>query len=256
MELKKRQVALNLQPVQLLSSPYLRCLQTASPTADLLDLNISLENGLAECHFAQNYVATAEERWAYFPRVDLQYMSLFEPVANDDANPPFKSTTGIVACESFPRGYMERMIAFSCVLTQSLTHLMSPGEMCVAFSHAASVALVAALTNSTTVVWTMAPTGIFHLILTPGETTWTLVDQETSGQNAHCQQTSPGTFAWGFERVEGAFGVWSELLSEKRKGKRKEEENGTASKRTKMADSTTHDTSSGRRDCGGGDSPW
>ena len=212
-ELQSRRDSLGLTSTVILSSPYLRCIQTATPTAELLDMDINLENGLAECHFGTNYVKSAEERWSNFPRVNIEYKSMYEPRANDDTSPPFKPEFGIKTCESFPRGYMERILEFGAVLTEFAVKNVKPGEMMVGFSHAASVALVGALTKSATVDWTMAPTGIFHLTLAPGATTWSLVDEENAGKNTHCSKTSAGTFAWGFSRVEGAAEVWTELTA-------------------------------------------
>ena len=208
------QTKYNLHTTQIYSSPYLRCIQTATPTADLFDTAIHLENGLAECHYANNYIASAAERFAYFPRVAVPSSSMYEPVANDDSNPPFKPRFNIAQCESFPLGYMQRMIAFAQVLTATLQQ-QDTVDMTICFSHAASVALVAALTNSTTLPWTMAPTGIFHLVLhNPNDnSTWSLLEQDTAGTNGHCTHTSPGTFAWGFDRVEGAKDLWGRLTS-------------------------------------------
>ena len=249
-ELQTRQLKYNLQasPPHIYSSPYLRCIQTATPTADLLNTSIHLENGLAECHYANNYIASPEDRFAYFPRVNVLTKSIYEPVANDDTNPPFKESFNIKECESFPLGYMHRIIEFSQVLTKSLKEQYikqnsngnSNGNdntegtmMNICFSHAASVALVGALIKCKTLPWTMAPTGIFHLVLMPNETNWTLIEENTSGTNVHCSNTSPGTFAWGFERVTGAKDVWHTLTKDLEWNKDKDKDGDGAGTETK-----------------------
>lgn len=228
----------------LLSSPYLRCIQTSAPTSDALGLPIQLEHGLAECHYAQNYVADADERWAYFPQIDVEYKPLMMPKGNDNDQPRFKKVFNISTCESFPLGYMKRILDFSEKLTNSLVEKYSCvsessckgsedtedtegdtcGKMVVMFSHAASVALIAALLKAKTVPWKMAPTGYFHLTLNLENKVWALVNEETAGENTHCKNVAPGTFAWGFQNVKDAAEVWSNLISSCSSNEKKEEE--------------------------------
>ena len=70
----------------------------------------------------------------------------------------------------------------------------------------------------------MAPTGYFHLTLNLENKVWALVNEETAGENTHCKNVAPGTFAWGFQNVKDAAEVWSNLISSCSSNEKKEEE--------------------------------
>lgn len=90
---------------RLLCSPYLRCIQTALPTAAAFKLPIQIEHGLAETGHRRQNVRTARDRFAYFAQVNCQYSSLHpEPSFGDPA-----------VKEVWPEGYFARMKAFAPV---------------------------------------------------------------------------------------------------------------------------------------------
>lgn len=64
------QVFIDKDITTIYSSPYLRCLQTAQPTADLLALNIHTHHGLVERkvgdHWIDNFNEFAEKQWLDF----------------------------------------------------------------------------------------------------------------------------------------------------------------------------------------------
>lgn len=187
--------------IRVLSSPYLRCLQTASPTADLLDVPICVEDGLGESHYARGYLPRLDQRWAYFPQIDLDYTPMHVPAADGGVH----AQAGVGACETFPDGYMRRIIRFGRKLTRMVDNEVPPGGIVVCFSHAASVALIAALLEAEEVPWKMAPTGIFRLERTSAEAdagaAWQLVGTN-GGCNNHVTVRSPGTHAWGFDEEQ------------------------------------------------------
>ena len=192
--------------VKILSSPYLRCIQTATPTAHALGVKISIEEGLSESHFARDYLPTVAKRWAYFPHLDLKYQRLYLPEANDDLH----VQPGVGACESFPDGYFRRMLAFGPIFTEFIDGC-DDGDVVVLFSHAASVALVASLLGVDDIPWAMAPCGIFSLERDLANKTWRLIG-DSGGGNAHVTNKSDGTVPWGFKKDMRA--RWLEIKSE------------------------------------------
>ena len=177
--------------IRIMSSPYLRCIQTATPTSQALGIPIGVEEGLAESHFAQEYLPTVEQRWSYFPHLDLTYNRLYMPPANDDTH---VQTGG--PCESFPDGYFRRMLAFAHIFTDFVRNCKA-GDAIIMFSHAASVALVAALLGEDSIPWKLAPCGVFSLEYSFDDDAWSLA-QGSNGDNQHVSSRSLGTMAWGF----------------------------------------------------------
>eukprot|EP00516_Mucochytrium_quahogii_P004592 CAMPEP_0203762438 /NCGR_PEP_ID=MMETSP0098-20131031/15330_1 /ASSEMBLY_ACC=CAM_ASM_000208 /TAXON_ID=96639 /ORGANISM=" , Strain NY0313808BC1" /LENGTH=236 /DNA_ID=CAMNT_0050656853 /DNA_START=183 /DNA_END=890 /DNA_ORIENTATION=+ len=148
-----------------LSSPYLRAMQTAQPLARRLGVKIRLEDGLSETHHAPGTLPHAQHRWAYFPSIDLEYESLYD--VKPDCQMEGK------ALESYPRGYMSRMICVADTFSEQLQ-----GKNVVCFTHAASTALVCSLVKQHMPEDTsmkFAPCGIFHLEKEEGETQYRLI---------------------------------------------------------------------------------
>ncbi|KAI9063023.1 phosphoglycerate mutase-like protein [Trametes sanguinea] len=74
------------RPTIILSSPYYRCLQTAVPTAQKLDLPLYVEHGLSEWYSPvapgtglHPRPASASELRAYFPEIDDSWKSIYYP---------------------------------------------------------------------------------------------------------------------------------------------------------------------------------
>ena len=64
---------------KIVTSPFLRCIQTANPIAQALDLPLCVENSLWEVVFTDEVMPSLEERACYYPRIDLQHKSCFQP---------------------------------------------------------------------------------------------------------------------------------------------------------------------------------
>ena len=64
---------------KIVTSPFLRCIQTANPIAQALDLPLCVENSLWEVVFTAETMPSLHERACYYPRIDLQHESCFQP---------------------------------------------------------------------------------------------------------------------------------------------------------------------------------
>ena len=138
---------------------------------------------MAEIHFVPGRLPSAANRFRYFPHIDTSY----EPLYND---PP--STVQ----ESFPRGYLERIKVVSALLEKAIE-----GKKVAMFSHAASVAIVAALLDlPLEAVGKFAPCGVYHLIK-QGDQPWELVGSGADnsgacgGRGFNQSATAPGAVA-------------------------------------------------------------
>ena len=172
---------------RILSSPYLRVIQTACPTAEALGVPISIEQGLAEAHATPGSVLpTPSQRFAYFPQIDTNYSSGLE----------VRPTPGYICpktgfpCEAFAGAYCQRMEEFANYLETTFR-----GQTVVCFSHAASVALVAALLRRSLQDLKFAPCGIYQLRRHADEP-FELVSSGATNDN-HVSENSPTTFPWG-----------------------------------------------------------
>ncbi len=175
----------------ILVSPYLRAIQTAAPTSDLLGVPLRIEDGLSESHATDGgMLPSPGERFAYFPQVDPDY----EPVLRVAPTPGHACRRTGAPCESFAGDYVRRMGAFASLLGRTYR-----GRSVALFSHAASVALVAALLRRSMRGMAFAPCGVYHLERVD-DGPWTLV--ESGHDNAgHATENCPRTSPWGFEEV-------------------------------------------------------
>ena len=115
----------------ILSSPYCRVIQTCQPLAQATGLPVCIEDGLAEFAHHPGTIQPSAARVAYFPEVDEDYV------------PMHRTTTPAGGAETDCE-YMRRML-----LMARLVPHHHAGKTVAMFSHAASVALVAALTGVT-----------------------------------------------------------------------------------------------------------
>lgn len=172
----------------ILVSPYLRVIQTAQPLAHACSLPLCIEEGLAELAYEPRSVPPAGARVAYFPEVDDAYAPIHPPVqpAGDD---------GVEDNVS----YLRRMLRFAAELPRRF----AGGGTVACFSHAASVALVAALTRSEALdaVGTFAPCGIWKLVTDDGGASWR-VERAGEDNTGHVSENAPSTFPWGFRHSE------------------------------------------------------
>jgi broad specificity phosphatase PhoE len=165
---------------RILSSPYLRVIQTAQPLAHATGIPISIEDGLSELGHSPGSIIPAEKRFAYFPEVDVAYASMHTVTAPErDA--------------SYPLLYFRRILSVAAQLQRA-----HDGKTIACFSHAASVALVAALTScSVAEVGKFAPCGIFKLVRDDADAPWR-VAQHGCDNSAHCGQSAATTIPWSF----------------------------------------------------------
>lgn len=177
---------------KILVSPYLRVIQTATPTAQTLGIPLSIENGLSEAHATpdtneQQVLPTPHQRFAYFPMLDPNYNSLL----NVKPTPGFYCPKTGYACEAFAGRYCQRMETFA-------HHIMDKhyGQSIVMFSHAASVALVAALVKCSMRDLKFAPCGIYHLERI-NDGPWRIL-QSGHDNRQYVTKNSPTTYPWGF----------------------------------------------------------
>ena len=170
----------------ILVSPYLRCLQTAQPLAHACSKKMCIEEGLSELAYSPTAVPGPGARVAYFSEVDDTYAPLHPPVVT----PPAQTESNLA--------YLRRMLRLAEALPQRF-----PGGVVACFSHAASVALVAALTRSEALdtVGCFAPCGIWKLVTEDGGATWR-VEKRGDDNSGHVTENAPSTFPWGFRHSE------------------------------------------------------
>ena len=179
----------NISVDNILVSPYLRVIQTACPTSTVLKVPICIENGLSEAHAYKSgdVLPSPQERFAYFPHIDPNHTSLL----NIQPTPGYNCPLTGYPCEAFAGRYCQRMEQFAMRLER-----LYFGKNVILFSHAASVALVAALLRCSMRTLKFAPCGIYHLQRV-NDGPWTLVrNGESNG--GYVKENSPTTFPWGF----------------------------------------------------------
>lgn len=173
-----------LRPDLILCSPYLRVLQTAQPLAHVCSLDLCVDDALAEFRHDPAKMPPLAARLAVFPEVH-------------DAYEPMMRLT-VPGSES-AEDYFRRMLLLARELPRR-----HPGQTVALFSHAASVALVAALTESAVcAAGTFAPCGIYCLATEDGGATWQLELTGDTNQ-PHVTRNSPTTYAWGFQHSRTA----------------------------------------------------
>lgn len=177
---------------KILVSPYLRVIQTATPTAHTFGIPLSIENGLSEAHATpdtseQQVLPTPHQRFAYFPMLDPHYNSLL----NVKPTPGFHCPKTGYACEAFAGRYCQRMETFARCVERA--HY---GQNVAMFSHAASVALVAAFVRCSMTDLKFAPCGIYHLERV-NRGPWKII-QSGHDNTSYVTKNSPTTYPWGF----------------------------------------------------------
>eukprot|EP00546_Thalassionema_frauenfeldii_P003141 CAMPEP_0178935658 /NCGR_PEP_ID=MMETSP0786-20121207/24678_1 /TAXON_ID=186022 /ORGANISM="Thalassionema frauenfeldii, Strain CCMP 1798" /LENGTH=307 /DNA_ID=CAMNT_0020613851 /DNA_START=48 /DNA_END=971 /DNA_ORIENTATION=- len=173
---------------RILSSPYLRVIQTSVPTANALGLPICIEEGLSEAMITPGKLPSPSERFAYFPQIDTDY----ESILRVKATPGFHCEKTGYPCEAFAGKYVKRMEVMAKLLEEKYH-----GQTVVCFSHAASIALVAALLRCDLEGMKFAPCGIYHLVRKKGVDKWELVT-DGSTNAPHVSENSETTYPWGF----------------------------------------------------------
>ena len=173
---------------KILVSPYLRVIQTAVPTSVALGIPLQIETGLSEAHATPNVLPSSKERFAYFPQINTNYT----PLLNVSATPGYNCPKTQFPCEAFAGAYVQRLEEFASILERTYY-----GKSVVLFSHAASVALVAALLRENMKSLKFAPCGIYYLERVD-EGPWKLI--RNGGSNSeYVKENSPTTYPWGFD---------------------------------------------------------
>ena len=153
---------------------------------------------LAELAYSPAAVPSAAARVAYFPEIDSTYLHMHPPVQTHDG-----VETNL--------GYLRRMLLLAAALPQKFA-----GGTVACFSHAASIALVAALTHSESldVVGTFSPCGIWKLVTTDGGSTWK-VERRGDDNSGHVSENAKSTFSWGFRHsTSSAPEQWEDMWRE------------------------------------------
>jgi phosphohistidine phosphatase SixA len=127
-----------------LTSPFLRCIQTANPIAGRLGLPLCVDEALFEVPCRQEVLPPVSERCRYFPRISREYQSTFRP-------------EGI---EEYPHDSLNR-----CGISGIELAKRFPGKNIVLVTHAANVVAIAACLTGRTIstVPPASPCGIFRL---------------------------------------------------------------------------------------------
>ena len=166
----------------------MRVIQTACPTSNVLGIPLSVEYGLSEAHATPGSVLpSAKERFAYFPQINPSHTSLLDVQPTPGHACP---KTGH-PCEAFAGRYVQRLGEFASILEKTYH-----GKSVILFSHAASVALVAALLKCSMRSLKFAPCGVYHLEKRNNEP-WILQRNGESNEE-YVKENSPTTYPWGF----------------------------------------------------------
>ena len=168
----------------ILSSPYLRVIQTSQPLAHALGLPILIDNGLAEFKHHPSRIPPPGTRVNVFPEVD----DLYEPILPTDQLVIDQKSGQEPVVE-----YLRRLILMAKELPKRYA-----GKSVACYSHAASVGLVAALTGEKDLLakdLTFAPCGIWKLTSEDDGATWAIAQR---GEENICSENDPSTFSWGF----------------------------------------------------------
>lgn len=175
--------------VVILSSPYLRVIQTSRPLSDTLEAPIHIEHGLAEAHCTPNILPAASDRYPYFPQMDMKYNSLVQP----SPSPGYFCHKTKAPCEAFAGHYVKRMEKLASCLSKRYF-----GKTVVCYSHAASTALIAALARCRLDSLKFAPCGIYHLQrIGPEGNEWKIIHNGGSNES-HVSENSSTTYPWGY----------------------------------------------------------
>lgn len=181
-----REVAAHLAKqgvARILCSPYLRALQTAQPLAHLTSLPLCVDFALAEAHQKPSVVPPLASRLPYLPEVDEGYSPLLSTVATTTAP---GASQGVESRME----HLRRMLYLAREL-----RLRYRGQTVALVTHAASVALVAALVGSESLeeAGKLAPCGVCALVSEDGGESWS-VRQGGDDNTGYVSSNAPTTF--------------------------------------------------------------
>jgi len=161
---------------RVLTSPFIRCIQTADPLAGQFDTELQIDNSLFEVVYTTEEFPALTNRAHYYPRVSLKYISEPRPAVD----------------ETFPQGAMDRYGMAAQVLAKKF-----PGETIAMVTHAAGVsAIVASLCNITVrEVGPVFPASIFCLEKQQSSGFYRILP-EFNGSVDHLSQPMGKTLSW------------------------------------------------------------
>ena len=171
-------IAASKHPItRVISSPFVRCIETANPIAGQAGLPINIDDSLFEVVYTKEEFPPLSNRARYFPRISLDYCSGPRPAVD----------------ESFPQQAMLRYAEAARTLAAKFT-----GEHIVLVSHAAGVsAIVAALCRITVrEVGSVSPASIFCLSLAGEGGDYYSIVPEFNGITSHFEQPMGKTLPW------------------------------------------------------------
>lgn len=162
---------------RVISSPFLRCIQTSNPIAGKFGCKLCIDDSLFEVVYTTELFPPLHERAHYFPRIDLDYISEPRPAAD----------------EAFPSAAMVRYGEAAFALAEKNADQNS----IVLCTHAAGVsAIVAALcVLKIRDLKPVHPASLFCLELVPGGDTYSLVEN-FSGSIEHFSTPQGKTLPW------------------------------------------------------------
>jgi len=164
------------RPTSIISSPFLRCIETSNPLAGLLGLPIKIDHSLFEVVFTGESMPSLADRACYFPRIDLDYESVFKPPSG----------------EGFPVECIARYGEAASRLVEKFE-----GESIVLVTHAAGVcAIVAKLLKAPIrAINAASPCCLFCLDRDSSADEWRL-SEKYSGSTSHLSSLADGTKPW------------------------------------------------------------
>lgn len=174
--LRENEKGLDFQSFKVLTSPFVRCIQTANPIAGALDASLLVENSLWEIVYTKEVHPPLTERAAYFPRIDLEYESIFRPALD----------------EPFPVAALERYAKAAYAITERF----EKERGMVMVTHAAGVVGIVAtlLQCSLSEVEEASPCGIFRLDRASPSSPW-ILNESCNGYTDHMSELG-NTKSW------------------------------------------------------------
>lgn len=160
---------------RIITSPFLRCIETANPLANQTQLPLMCDWSLFELGCTSEILPLTQERARYFPRVDTAYTSVFKPSPTEGY--------GKEAIERYGQAAEELVARF-------------PGESLVLVTHAAGVVSIVSKLLKLPIrqITPASPCCLFMLERETAESAWNL-NPKYNGSISHLSSIGE-TVAW------------------------------------------------------------